>query len=166
MLVYMGLLGGLRSLFGDGVGIGFFLVASLVITAGWWTFTAWFLLLGQVRWRVLIPSGIVTGITMGAYALSATIWMPEVITRNETQFGFFGVALALVTWFSGAAICIMIGACVGPVLAEDRGPIGAYVRGRRSELLIKGAPPSLPPPDRGLRLRDAFSPAPEDVTPR
>jgi membrane protein len=166
MLAYMALLGALRALFGDGVGIGFFLVASLVITAGWWTFTAWFLLLGQVRWRVLIPSGIVTGITMGAYALSATIWMPEVITRNETQFGFFGVALALVTWFSGAAICIMIGACVGPVLAEDRGPIGALVRGRGSELLIAGAPPSLPPPDRGLRLRDAFSPTPEDVTTR
>ena len=101
----MSLLGGLRALFGDGVGIGFFVVASLVITAGWWTFTAWFLLLGQVRWRVLIPSGLVTAIAMGAYALSATIWMPEVITRNQTQFGFFGVALALVTWFSGAAIC-------------------------------------------------------------
>ena len=105
MLAYMGLLGGLRALFGDGVGVGFFVVASLVITAGWWTFTAWFLLLGQVRWRVLIPSGIVTAIALGAYALSATIWMPEVVTRNETQFGFFGVALALVTWFSGAAIC-------------------------------------------------------------
>ena len=92
--------------------------------------------------------------------------MPEVITRNQTQFGFFGVALALVTWFSGAAICLIIGACVGPVLAEDRGPIGALVRGRESDLLIEGAPPSLPPPDRGLRLRDAFSPTPEDVTPR
>ena len=166
MLAYMSLLGGLRALFGDGVGIGFFVVASLVITAGWWTFTAWFLLFGQVRWRVLIPSGIVTAITMGAYALSATIWMPEVIRRNEAQFGFFGVTLALVTWFSGTAICLMIGACVGPVLAEDRGPIGALVRGRASELLIEGAPPSLPPPDRGLRLRDAFSPTPEDVTPR
>ena len=166
MLVYMSLLGGLRVLFGNGLGIGFFVVASLVLTAGWWTFTAWFLLLGQVRWRVLIPSGIVTGIAMGAYALSATIWMPEVITRNETQFGFFGVALALVTWFSGAAICIIIGACVGPVLADDQGPIGALVRGRETDLLIEGAPPSLPPPDRGLRLRDAFSPTPEDVTPR
>ena len=60
----------------------------------------------------------------------------------------------------------MIGACVGPVLAEDQGPIGALVRGRETDLLIKGAPPSLPPPDRGLRLRDAFSPTPEDVTPR
>ena len=166
MLAYMSLLGGLRALFGDGVGVGFFVVASLAITAGWWTFTAWFLLLGQVRWRVLIPSGDVTAIAMGAYALSATIWMPEVVTRNQTQFGFFGVALALVTWFSGAAICIMIGACAGPVLAEDRGPIGTLVHGHESDLLIEGAQPSLSPPDRGLRLRDAFSPTPEDVTPR
>ena len=35
------------------------------------------------------------------------------VTDNEAQFGFFGVALALVTWFSGAAICILIGACAG-----------------------------------------------------
>ena len=121
ILAYMGLLGGLRALFGDGVGVGFFLVASLLITVGWWTFTAWFMLLGQVRWRVLIPTGLVTGVAISAYALSATIWMPEIVKRNETQFGFFGVALALVTWFSGAAICIIVGACVGPVLAEDPG---------------------------------------------
>ena len=165
ILAYMALLGGLRALFGDGIGVGFFLVASLLITVGWWTFTAWFMLLGQVRWRVLIPTGLVTGIAISAYALSATIWMPEIVKRNETQFGFFGVALALVTWFSGAAICIIVGTCVGPVLAEDPGPIGALVRGRESNLLVDGAPPSLPPPDRGLRLRDAFSPTPEDVTP-
>ena len=40
--------------------------------------------------------------------------------------GIFGVALALVAWFSGAAICIVVGACAGPVLAEDPGPIGAW----------------------------------------
>ena len=61
---------------------------------------------------------------MGGYAVSATIWMPIVVTRNENQFGFFGVALALVTWFSGAAICVLIGACAGAVFAEDPGPVG------------------------------------------
>ena len=30
------------------------------------------------------------------------------MTRNQNQYGFFGVALALVTWFSGAAICISL----------------------------------------------------------
>ena len=51
------------------------------------------------------------------------------VTDNEAQFGIFGVALALVTWFSGAAICILIGACAGVVLAEDAGRFGTLIRG-------------------------------------
>ena len=68
---------------------------------GVWWFSAWFLLLGEVRARVLVPTGVITGVATAAYAASATIWMPEVVTSNEAQFGVFGVALALVTWFSG-----------------------------------------------------------------
>jgi hypothetical protein len=33
------------------------------------------------------------------------------VTSNNHQYGIFGVALALVAWFSGAAICIVVGAC-------------------------------------------------------
>jgi hypothetical protein len=44
------------------------------------------------------------------YALSATLWMPNNVTSNNHQYGIFGVALALVAWLSGAAICIIIGA--------------------------------------------------------
>jgi hypothetical protein len=61
-----------------------------------------------------------------------------------------------VTWFSGAAICILIGACAGPVLAEDTGRVGRLVRGGESGTLTAGADPPLPPPARGLDLRDAF----------
>jgi len=66
------------------------------------------------------------------------------------------VALALVTWFSGAAICIFVGACAGPVLAEDPGPVGRLVRGPNPALLVEGAAPSRPAPTRELRVRDAF----------
>jgi hypothetical protein len=69
---------------------------------------------------------------------------------------FFGVALPLVTWFSGAAICVLVGACVGPVLAEDSGQIGTLVRGGDPSALTADAPPSLHPPTRELSLRDAF----------
>jgi hypothetical protein len=82
--------------------------------------------------------------------------MPGVITRNDAQFGFFGVALALVTWFSGAAICVLIGACAGPVFAEDTGPVGALVRHGEAATLTAGARPPLPSPARELSLRDAF----------
>jgi hypothetical protein len=105
---------------------------------------------------VLIPSGVITGVALLAYGASAAVWMPNMVTSNESQFGFFGVALALVSWFSGAALCIGVGACAGPVLAGDSGPVGRFIRGRQEELLIAGAPPPLPGPTQTLRLRDAF----------
>ena len=63
---------------------------------------------------------------------------------------------SVVTWFSGAAICVLIGACAGPVLAEDTGRVGTLIRGGESGTLTAGAPPPLPPPARELSLRDAF----------
>ena len=155
-LVSMALLGGLRGALGGGLGFGLFAIVSLAVTSGLWWFTAWLLLLGEVRPRVLLPTGIITSIATAAYAVSATVWMPGVVTSNESQFGFFGVALSLVTWFSGVSICILIGACAGPVLAEDPGWVGKLVRGGESQTLTAGARPSLPPPDRELGLRDAF----------
>ena len=154
-LVSMALLGGLRGALGGGLGFGLFAIVSLAVTSGLWWFTAW-LLLGEVRPRVLLPTGIITSIATAAYAVSATVWMPGVVTSNEAQFGFFGVAMSLVTWFSGVSICILIGACAGPVLAEDPGWVGKLVRGGESQTLTAGARPSLPPPDRELGLRDAF----------
>ena len=122
----------------------------------YWRGATWLLLLDEVRPRVLLTTGVITSIATVAYAVSATVWMPGVVTSNEAQFGFFGVALSLVTWFSGVAICILIGACAGPVLAEDPGWVGKLVRGGGSQTLTAGARPSLPPPDRELGLRDAF----------
>jgi membrane protein len=155
-LVCMALLGGLRGALGGGLGFGLFAIVSLAVTSGLWWFTAWLLLLGEVRPRVLLPTGVITSIATAAYAVSATVWMPGVVTSNEAQFGFFGVALSLVTWFSGVSICILIGACAGPVLAEDPGWVGKLVRGGGSQTLTAGARPSLPPPDHELGLRDAF----------
>jgi membrane protein len=156
VLVGMALLGGLRGALGGGLGSGLFVIVSLVVASGLWWFTAWFLLLGEVRARVLVPTGVITSIMTTGYAASATVWMPGVVTGNQAQFGFFGVALALVTWFSGAAICVLIGACAGPVLAEDTGRVGRLVRGGKPGTLTAGARPPLPPPARELGLRDAF----------
>jgi membrane protein len=155
-LACMALLGGLRGALGDGLGLGLFAIVALAVIAGQWWFTAWFLLLGEVRTRVLVPTGVITSIVTAGYAASATVWMPRVVTSNEAQFGFFGVALSLVTWFSGAAICVLIGACAGPVLAEDTGRVGRLIRGGEAGTLTAGARPPLPPPARELGLRDAF----------
>ena len=156
--------GALRSLF-SGAFTVVFLVLSLATTTALWWFTAWFMLKGAVRWRVLLPTGIVTAIALGGYTVYANVWMSHVLARNQAQFGIFGIALALVSWFSGAAICVVIGACAGPVLAEDDGPIGRLVRGDRDDLLVAGAAPPIAAPATAGRLRDAFRPVDEEVSP-
>ena len=156
VLVATAFLGGLGGDLDGGLQVGLFAIAAVAATSGVWWFSVWFLLLGEVRARVLVPTGVITGAATAAYGASATIWMPEVVTSNEEQFGLFGVALALVTWFSGAAICILVGACAGVILAEDPGRIGTLVRGAKSQTLTDGARPPLPEPARELSLRDAF----------
>jgi membrane protein len=156
VLICMALLGGLGNALGGGLGIGLLAILALAVTSGLWWFAAWFLLMGDVRARVLLPTGVFTSLATIVYSLSASIWMPKVVTDNEAQFGLFGVALALVTWFSGAAICVLIGACAGVVFAEDPGAIGRFIRGGTSSTLTPHARPSLPPTGRELTLRDAF----------
>jgi membrane protein len=163
ILVYLALLGGVRGVLHGGAGIAAFVVAALALSTAMWWFTAWLMLTGQVRPRALFPSGLITAIAISAYGLSATLWMPGNVTGNAHQYGTFGVALALVAWFSGAAICVIVGACAGPVLAEDPGPIGRIIRNGAPSPLVKGALPALPPPVRSLRLADAFSPSDDDT---
>ncbi|MFA5885419.1 MAG: hypothetical protein WDA60_16330 [Acidimicrobiia bacterium] len=157
MLATMAISGGLRAVL-SGPLTAVFLIVSLVITTALWTFSPWFMLKGAVRWRVLVPTGLITAVGMGLYTVYAEVWMSHVVKRNEAQFGFFGIALSLVSWFSGAAICVVVGACAGPVLAGDSGWIGRWVRGADPAVLVAGAPASLPGPERELRLRDAFTP--------
>jgi hypothetical protein len=59
---------------------------------------------------------------------------------NKPSSASSGSPSRLVTWFSGAAICILIGACAGPVLAEDTGQVGSLIRGGESQTLTAGAP--------------------------
>jgi len=152
----MAALGWAGGAFDGALGIGLLAIVALAATSGLWWFSAWFLLLGDVRARVLVPTGVFSGVATAAYAASATIWMPGTVTSNEAQFGVFGIALALITWFSGAATCVVVAASAGAVLAEDPGRIGTFIRGGQSQTLTRGARPPVAPPPRQLSVRDAF----------
>ncbi|MET1001246.1 MAG: hypothetical protein ABWZ15_05495 [Acidimicrobiia bacterium] len=156
VLACMAALGGLGTVFEGTVGVAVLAILALAATSALWGFIPWFLLLGDVRARALVPTALITSVATAAFAISATIWMPDVVSSNEDQFGFFGVSLSLVTWFSGAAMCIIVGACAGAIFAEDTGSVGRLVRGEGASTLTAGAAPALPPPARELSLRDAF----------
>jgi|tagenome__1003787_1003787.scaffolds.fasta_scaffold20983719_6 membrane protein len=166
VVAYFAIIGAMRSILRGGPETAAFALGALLASIGLWWLTPWLMLQRQVRWRPLLTGAILTGVGMSVYAASATLWMPRTVSENQDQFGFFGVALALVTWLSGAGMIIVVSACVAPVVAEDDGWIGRLARGSETApLLVEGAKPSLPPPVRAPTLVDAIrarSDAPED----
>ena len=157
LVAYFALIGGLRSLLGSGPQVTVFGLVAWCAAIGLWWVTPWLMLHRQVKLRVLGPSALLTGTGLAVYAATASLWMPRTVTENQNQFGFFGVALALVTWLTGACMIIVVGACTAPVLAEDPGWIGRMVRGGDpSPILREGSPPSLPAPTRAPTLSNAL----------
>jgi membrane protein len=157
IIVYFALLGAVRAILGTGPQtLAAVLIAWLAAMALWWL-TPWFMLRRQVRLRVLVPVGVLTGTGMTLYGASSTLWMPRIVTENQNQFGFFGVALALVTWLTGAGLIIVAGACASAVLADDEGWLGHRIRGSSTApVLVPGAVPSLPAPVVTPGLSSAF----------
>lgn len=148
LVTLMSLLGVLRGALAGLPGtVAFVLVSLLVSTCAWWA-TMWLMLRAQVRWRPLLAAASLTALATNLYAWSSSVWMPRTIHQQELQFGFFGVALALVTWLVGMGFIIVVASCAGAVLAEDTGAVGRLVRGPEASLLVPGAPPSLQPAPR------------------
>jgi membrane protein len=127
---------------------------ALSICLWWWT--AHLLLRGEVAWRALLISGIVTGLGAWVYTVAASIWFPPMLAQNYAQFGAFGLSLAFVTWFTGFAFLIVGAAVLGPALADGDDRLARWVNPTGS-YLTPGAPPALPGPSRPLRLSDAFA---------
>lgn len=117
----------------------------------WWTARA--MLAYDIRWRPLLPGAVLTAAGLQIYGLTAVLWMPRTVTQNAQQLGFFGVAMALVSWFVGAAFILLTATAVGAVLAEDEGPVGRWLRRPTGTILEPGAPASLPALPRHQRLR-------------
>ncbi len=127
----------------------------------WW-WTAHTMLRGDVRWRPLLPGAVFTGAGMMIYGWAGAFWMPATVQSNEAQFGYFGVSLALVSWFVGVCFVLVISAAINAVLAEDEGWLGDWLRGPSGSPLSPHALAPLPPTTRRLRFADALGINPRD----
>ena len=153
--VFTAIVGAAHRLVGGVPGSVGYSVVSWGASIGLWWASSWIMLSRQVRWRVLFATGVLTGTAMTVFAATASLWMPHTVTKNQQQFGFFGIAMALVTWLTAVSLIIIVGASAGVVLAEDAGWIGQRLRGDSSTVLSPGAPPALPPPVQAPGLADA-----------
>lgn len=156
VLLFVFLLAVVRDLIGGKAGTFSAWMLSVVAGTLLWWWTARLMLRGEVRWRALLPTAVVTGLGGTVYALGSGLWMPMTVSENFSQFGAFGIALSLVTFFTGSGFVIVIGAVIGPVLVEAADPVGRWLRGATGTPLEPAAPPALPGPRRPVRLADAF----------
>jgi membrane protein len=163
LVAFAALLGGLRHFLAGGAATVAFAVLSAAASSGLWWATSWLMLNRQVRWRALLPTGLALGLGLSLYAASASIWMPPTVDTDQHQFGLFGVSLALISWFTGAGMIILVATCAGASLADEPGRLGHLARGGPTALTPE-AGQSLPPPARTLTVGDALGILPSVAT--
>jgi len=132
------------------------ILVGLVTTTALWWWTAHTMLRSEVRWRPLLPGAILTSVAMTAYFQASRLWMPQTVRSNSAQFGFFGVALSLVSWFLGMSFAIIAVSALNPVLLEGDGALARWLRGRDGQVLAAGAAAPLAGPTRRLQLIDSL----------
>ena len=84
ILIYLAVIGVARALIGGGPKIAAYAVIAMAASIALWWISPWLMLGRQVRLRVLLPTGVLTGIAMSVYAASASLWMPRSVTENQT----------------------------------------------------------------------------------
>lgn len=90
----------------------------------WWT--QWALLVGQIGWRRLLPGAVATAIGCGLVSATSTIWVPDEIVEEVTDYGLIGATFVLSLWIFILATVFVIGVSVSKVW-DERHP----VRGQR-----------------------------------
>jgi uncharacterized BrkB/YihY/UPF0761 family membrane protein len=123
-----------------------FLVRTLVgaLPAGWalggtisvlgslllWTAVPWLLLDRRVSWRRLMPTGALTAVCAGVYALATTVYMPRLMSTYSLRYGLFGVTLALIGWLLCIAFIFVTSTVVAAEFDRDQDRWATRLRDR------------------------------------
>ena len=105
----------------------------MTLVGGWvlWTGSAWILLGGRVRPRLLAAGALLTDVGFAVLRRLSAFYLPTLVVSNQQQFGLLGVAFTLYTWLSACAFIIVVATVIGAVLAEDPGRLGQLIRASR-----------------------------------
>jgi membrane protein len=94
-------------------------VVTVAIMAPFFWWTMHFLLAGRVRWRILLPSAIITGVFFGGLGVFSRFYFSETIISDSKTYGTIGAIFGIMTWFIAIGAVIILGAAAGAVW-EDR----------------------------------------------
>jgi membrane protein len=91
---------------------------SLACSAAMWLFTPWLLIGRRLPWQRLLPQALLTALGLTALGIASVIYMPRAVASAAAQFGFIGVAFALLSWLFAAALVLVVTASLGSTLVE------------------------------------------------
>jgi membrane protein len=95
-----------------------------------WTSVPWLLLDRRIRWRRLLPGGVLTAVCASIYGVATTIYMPRLMASNSERYGLFGVTLSLVGWLLCIAIIVVATTAVATEFDLAPEPWARRVRAR------------------------------------
>ncbi|HET9422100.1 MAG TPA: phage holin family protein [Nocardioides sp.] len=98
---------------------------STVTGAFLWTSIPYLLLNRQVHWRRLVVAGATTALATAILGVATTIYMPPLVARYTTEFGLFGITMALIGWLLVASSIVVACAAFG---AEFDSSDGRWIR--------------------------------------
>ncbi|MGV9692793.1 YhjD/YihY/BrkB family envelope integrity protein [Streptomyces sp. NPDC003444] len=82
----------------------------------WWSQR--FLLCGRIRWRALLPGGVLTALGLLGLRIFSQLVFSPLIASNAVTYGQFGTVLVLQSWLVGVGFVVYGGALVGRLVHE------------------------------------------------
>ena len=91
---------------------------TIATSSALWLFTPWILVGKSVGWRLLLPQALLTSFGLTALAVASAVYLPRAVASAAAQFGFIGVAFALLSWLFLVAFVLVAAAALGATMAQ------------------------------------------------
>ena len=95
-----------------------------------WTSVPYLLMNRQVHWRRLLVGGALTATSMAFFGMATTLYMPDLIDQYTSQFGLFGVTIAIIGWLLGAAVITVASTAIAAEFDRSGAPWTVYLKDR------------------------------------
>jgi membrane protein len=96
-------------------------IGSIALGTALWLVTPFILLARREAFRALLPSAVLTAVSMTVFSIATVVFAPRTFTTSASAYGVIGVAFAMIGWLIAAAIVVMLAATLGAVIAELAG---------------------------------------------
>jgi membrane protein len=96
-------------------------LVAVVVSTVIWTWTPWVLLAGAVRWRALLPAGLLMGAGTALISIGSQLYLSRALSTAARQYGALGIAFTYISWLFVVMTVLVATTLVGAVLAGARG---------------------------------------------